>query len=301
VPGNLIVLGNACVDVTYHLSALPRPGETVNAEYVTRDLGGKGLNQAIAARRAGAELRFIAPVGRDPAASAIRRALAVEDIPNDDLIVRNGMCDSSVIMLDRAGENAIVSDTRQAGALTPAEVMPHLTLGQGDTLLLQGNLSAASTAAAVARATDMGAHVVINAAPFNPWLQDMRGAIGAIVVNAFEAMQWTGATTARAAANAIDAPVVVVTLGRGGCLVRGNDGTSTQFDAPSMRVVDTTGAGDVFVGTFVAEWLATSDPRGAARLAVHVASDMVTRVGTLLALPARDTVARLRAALDLAR
>ena len=301
MPEKLIVFGNACVDFTYHLAALPRPGETVNAKQVTRDLGGKGLNQAIAARRAGAELRFIAPVGRDPAADAIRRALTTEGVPIGDLIVRDGMSDSSVIMLDRAGENAIVSDTRQAGALMPDEATSRLGLGQGSTLLLQGNLSAATTAAAIARANAAGARVVLNAAPFNAWLRDVPGRIDVIIVNAFEAAQWTGAAALRDAVSAINASLAVVTLGRAGCLVRSYGREAIAIDAPSVRVVDTTGAGDVFTGTFVAQWLTSADSLEAAGLAVHAASDMVTRAGALSALPTRETLARLRAELGITR
>jgi ribokinase len=293
----LFVLGNACLDVTYHLGSLPLAGETVNALSVTRDLGGKGLIQAIAAHRAGADVRFIAPVGRDVTADAIERVLAEEGLRGGGLIVCEGVSDSSIIMLDRAGENAIVSDTAQAEALTPEQVGPLLRLEPTDALLLQGNLSQSLTTWAIARANAVGARVIINAAPVRPWLSQISGLISVGVANAVEAMAWTAVTSARAAITAIDAGLAVITTGGKGCLLRLANGALFEFIAPSVDVVDTTGAGDAFTGTFAAEWLVTGDPVASARLAVHAASDMVTRFGAASALPTRDSIHALRAAL----
>ena len=295
----LIIFGNACADVTYHLASLPQAGETVVATRITRDLGGKGLNQAIAARRGGARLRFIGPVGDDETARAIRSALLAESIDDVDLIVRGGSSDTSVILLGAAGENAIVSDTRQAETLDPAEITSRVALAQGDTLLLQGNLSRDATRAAITLANAVGARVVMNAAPLRTSAAALCGRVDVLIVNKLEASGWTGSDVQEdvvALIDRIDVPMVAVTLGMEGCFLRRRDDIRRGIAAPKVNAVDTTGAGDVFCGVFVAEWLATDDPLGAAELAVAAASDMVTRVGIVSALPSRDTIAQLRAA-----
>jgi ribokinase len=292
--GKLVILGNACRDVTYRLRSLPRPGETLNALAVDRDLGGKGLLQAIAARRAGADPLLIAAVGNDESAAAIRSALAKEGMGIGGLIPCKGASDSSVVLLDDNGENAIVSHTALSEHLTSAQVETRLRLHSNDVLLMQGNLSQALTIWAAERAKVAGAHVVVNGAPVRPWFSQALGRIGVGVANAGEAKEWTGALTARAAAAAIDAALVLITLGRDGCLVREATDAILVIGAPPVQVVDTTGAGDVFTGTFVAEWMRTGDPIASAELAVHAASDMVTRFGTVSALPTTESVERFR-------
>jgi len=296
MPSKLVVLGNACRDVTYRLPSLPRPGETLNAVAVTHDLGGKGLLQAIAARRAGADLVFIAAVGSDETAAAVRRALTEEGIGCEGLVVFRGASDSSVIMLDDSGENAIISHTALAEALTFAQVKPLLGLRSNDLLLLQGNLSQSLTSSAVEHARSAGAGIIANIAPVRPWPFQALGRISVGIANEGEAREWTGALTAAAAAAAIDAELALITLGRDGCLLRDASGTLRALDAPQVQAVDTAGAGDAFTGTFAAEWMRTGDPIASARLAVHAASDMVTRSGTLSALPTSQSLQHLRTA-----
>jgi ribokinase len=296
----LVVLGNAGGDLIYRVGTLPRPGETVIAENAASDLGGKGLNQAIMARRTGIGVRFIAPVGRDSVAEQIRRRLAVEGIDDSDLIVKDGASDSSAILIDARGENMIVSDTRQAEALTPGQVVPVLKLDPKDALLLQGNLSRDTTAAAIAAGNAAGATVILNAAPMRPWLAQLPGRIDVLIANRIEASEWAGAKHRHGLADVIASiavPLVVVTLGAEGCRIRGLGAIDCTIPAPQSSAVDTTGAGDTFVGAFVADWLVHGDPTSAAMLGVNAASDKVKRNGTVSALPTTATIGLLRARL----
>jgi ribokinase len=296
----LVVLGNAGRDLTYRVGALPRPGETVIAENAASDLGGKGLNQAIMARRTGIGVRFIAPVGRDSVAEQIRSQLAVEGIDDSDLIAKDGASDSSVVLIDAHGENAIVSDTRQVEALTPGQVVPVLKLGPKNALLLQGNLSRDTTAAAIAAGNAVGATVILNAAPMRPWLSQLPGRIDVLIANRIEASEWVGLKERHVLADiiaSINVPLVVITLGAEGCHIRRQGDIDRAISAPQTNAVDTTGAGDTFVGAFVADWLVHGDPTSAAMLGVHAASDKVTRDGTVSALPTTATISMLRARL----
>jgi ribokinase len=290
----IVVVGNACVDVTFRTDRLPVPGETVNALAVSEDLGGKGLNQAVAACRAGADVRLVAPVGDDAAADQIRAFLRDEGIPADDLVASPGRTDRSVILVDRAGENVIVTDAARAEAMALADGAAGLALALGDALVLQGNLPDATTRIAAEAARRAGASVVLNPAPFRPSLVGLAPLVDVLVVNAVEAARWSGVDDIDAALTRLGAPLALVTLGAAGCvLVRAGD-APVRIPSPPADAVDTVGAGDAFVGTFAAEWVRTRDPLRAARLAVAVASFKVVRSGTLSAFPSRAEVERLR-------
>ena len=293
-PRFLTVLGNACADTGYRLATLPRPGETVIALSVTDDLGGKGLNQAVAAARAGIVPRFIAPVGLDAVADQIGAALRLEGINDRDLIRRDGTSDSSLIMIDRDGENVIVSDTTQAEATSFQEVAQRLLLTQAHLLLLQGNLSQATTLAAVEAARAAGAAVALNAAPMREWLRHPE--VDILIANRGEAAEIAGlpvTTAPEVILAALSPPVVAITLGAGGCLLRDHFET-IHIAAPAVAVRDSAGAGDVFAGVFIAEWLITGNSVAAARLAVMAASTKVARPGTLSAFPTRSEIDQLR-------
>lgn len=297
----LVVLGNACRDITYRVRTLPKPGETVIASHVAFDLGGKGLNQAVAARRAGQPVRFVAAVGNDPVAQEIRRSLALEGIDPANLIAHDGQSDSSVILVDAEGENNIVSDTSRAEALRPDDILPRLKLKAEDTLLLQGNLSRETTEAAIVAARQAGSAIILNAAPFSHWLPAISDGIDVLVVNQLEAHLWAGLDESHSLENVMDAigaSMVIVTLGGKGCRLSDAKGSAMAIPAPSVNVIDTTVSGDVFTGTFAGEWLASGDNLRAATLAVYAASDKVTRQGSFSAIPTAGTVSRLKKQLE---
>ncbi len=272
------MVGNACLDVVYHLDSLPKPGETLIAQKVETDLGGKGLNQAIAAERAGADVQLIAVIGRDAAAERIKVALASESMAGSGLIVHEGASDSSLLLIEPEGENVIISNTGQALSLMPAEI----TLSSADLLLLQGNLSEETTLHAMDMARQAGMRVALNPSPFQHWFRDLPQ-VDLIIANQVEAD----------ALKENAARLKVVTLGDRGCLVK-QSGADIHIAAPKVRAMSAAGAGDVFAGTFIAEWLTTGDAGKAARLAVLAASDKTTRHGTLSAFPDRSAIAGFR-------
>src|SRR5215213_11528023 len=134
---SILVVGNAVVDIAYHVPRLPRPGETLLASARRTDVGGKGLNQAVAARRAGAEVRLVAPVGGDEAARRIHELLVREGLDPALLVAVNTPTDEAVIWVADDGENAIVSTAAAAQRLRPADLAAVDGLGSTDTLLMQ--------------------------------------------------------------------------------------------------------------------------------------------------------------------
>jgi ribokinase len=291
-PKRLTVLGNAAQDTAYRLQALPRPGETIIAQSITQDLGGKGFNQAVAAARAGARPVLVAPVGEDAIADDLARTLAAEAV-TDRLIRGSGRSDSAVILVDRHGENTIVSDTGQIEALDFDAVRPLLPLGPHDLLLMQGNLSQAATSAALAHARKAGAMIALNPSPLRPWLAGAD--IDLLIANRLEAALWSGlpqdaAPTALIGALAL--PMAIVTLGAEGAMLR-IGGDIHIAPAPRIEALDTTGAGDVLAGVFCALLSSGMDPARALRVAVGAASLQTLNEGTLRAMPSRAAIAAL--------
>src|SRR5262245_29391646 len=110
------VVGNAAIDTVFRVDRLPLPGETVVAADLSEDLGGKGANQAVMARRSGSKVRLVAAIGDDPAGARIRAVLGGEAVLTDGVVVWPGPTDRSSIYVDAAGENTIVSLTAAARA-----------------------------------------------------------------------------------------------------------------------------------------------------------------------------------------
>lgn len=287
---SLLVLGNAGLDIGLPIPRMPRPGETLLGGARTMAPGGKGLNQAVAAARAGlVPVSLVAPLGSDAEADTVATALRQEPFAELDLPRLSEATDCSILLVLPDGENCIVTSGACAASFSP-EAAARAGAKAGSWLLLQGNLSQAATAAAIGAAH--AANVMFNPAPL-AW--DCRAQLrhcAVVVANAGEAEALTG-QTGLDAANALleaGAGLAIVTLGAAGCAWAGADGTGA-FPAPAVHAIDSTGAGDAFCGTLAAYLCAgLAVPRSIA-IAQHAAALTVQRAGAYLALP---TAAELR-------
>lgn len=273
------VIGNATLDLTYRIARFPAMGETVLCTARRTGPGGKGLNQAVAAARAGATVRFHAPFGQDATAGILRDRLALEPDLHLHAWIREGLpSDESSIWVAADGENQIVSTAECARSVTPDEVAAALKQARtGDVLALQGNLSEATTAAALQSGRAAGMVTVVNPAPVGFGFEMLKGRVDVLVVNRIEA-----------AALGIDPDAddligfakglggaVIVTLGGESILYAQPDGAVGVHPVRTVVPVDTTGAGDAFVGTLCAALdrratlaLAIADAANAGRQAV---------------------------------
>lgn len=288
--GAVFVLGNAGVDLSLALAQLARPGETAVASGGVRAPGGKGLNQAVAAARAGARVRFCAPVGDDAEAGFVAAALAAEPLAGLRLLRRPGPTDISIVMVAADGENSIVSLCGCADTLDEAEAAAFAGgMAPADWLLVQGNLTAAATLAAMRAARG---RVMLNAAPLRWPVTPMLPSCAVLVVNRGEAEAATGLADPDAAALHLRAQgcgAAVVTLGAEGCVWAGADGLG-RLPAAVVQPLDTTGAGDALCGVLVARLASGQALPDALAAAQRAAALSVTRPGAYAALP---TVAEL--------
>ncbi len=299
----VVVVGSAMVDVAYRVERLPGPSESVLARGRTVDVGGKGLNQAIVARRAGAEVRYCAGLGRDPAATIIQARLEADGLSTAWLVSVPCATDESIVYVARSGENCIVSTDAAAKRLALTDVDDVLIgLSPGDVLLMQGNLSRELTGICLTRARAAGATTILNPAPIDFDYAGLWPLVDIAILNQIEAGTLTGEAgidAATAVLHGRGVGNVVLTLGSEGALVREGQGLPQRVPAPAVVAVDTTGAGDVLAGVVAAGIERDLPLLAAVRWAVAAASHKVTRPGTSSAFPTSVELAALARAIAL--
>ncbi|AYG62597.1 ribokinase [Rhizobium jaguaris] len=288
------VVGNVCIDTTFRVDRFPQPGETLNARGHADGVGGKGANQAVAAARTGADVRFFAAVGTDLAAAFIREQLKGEfDLRH--LSEKPLPSDRSTIVVNRDGENLIISGIDCAADFDPLRETGLLTvLAHGDILVMQGNLRSTVTDACLRAAKAAGATTILNPSPLSGEAVDL-AAVDIVIVNQGEAFEITGDPDPERAARDLvrrGAKAAIVTLGAAGCLLL-EDGAVDQIPAVKVVVVDTSGAGDVFCGCLAGYLTKGWTLAQSARAAVAAAALAVGRPGTLEACPSRAELTKI--------
>ncbi len=257
----VIVVGSVNLDLVIAAPRIPAPGETILGSDLVQRPGGKGANQAVAARRLGADTVLVAAMGDDATGSTLHAALSGEGVDLSQVATVDRATGTALIVVDEAGENAIVV----APGANQVLDLPHLSelaglLEQSDMLLLQLEIPLATALEAATRARDAGVTVMLNAAPLpaapSPTLNQLLAVVDVLVLNEGEAAHLLGkpappdlAGWGRLAADLgkLGPRVAVVTLGAQGALAATDGQIHTQL-AYEVKVVDTTGAGDSFSG-----------------------------------------------------
>ncbi len=297
-PVSAIVIGNITLDESFSLPALPRPGETLLASGSRRDLGGKGANQAILLARAGVATRLVARIGEDEPAALLRAMLAREGLEGGGLIGTEAPTDRSMILLAEDGENCIVSTATCARAMTARDATAALIEANAALLLMQGNLCASVTRAAMQAARERGTATVFNPAPADAEFAALWPLADLVVLNRTEAHALTGTDDAMHAASRIraaGAARVVVTLGADGAVMVDAQEQHTLPAVPAA-VLDTTGAGDTFTAVLAAAlFVRRMSAREALLAAARAAAVTVGRHGTLAAFPSAAELAAILA------
>jgi ribokinase len=251
----LVILGSVNADLLFKVKKLPAPGETVLCPGYEMAPGGKGSNQAAAAAKAGAATRFIGHLGDDAYGPIVRKLLVEAGIDCSGLATSARPTAIAVIGVDESGENAIIVASG-ANLDTAADQVPDELLGPGTTLLCQNEIRMSETAAILARGKARGARTILNLAPAGPLEPAVLDTLDVLVVNEIEARMAAGTREGEPVdlARRLAAEhqlTCVVTLGAAGAVAIGPDG-GWQVGSLPIRPVDTTGAGDAFVGVLAA-------------------------------------------------
>lgn len=284
-------LGSINLDYLYRVDHFVRPGETLASSDFRTLLGGKGANQSIALGRAGATVHHIGAIGRND--DWVLAELLACGVNTDRVALLDGASGHAIIQLDRHAENAIILYPGANHRLTREQIETSLAgAGRGDWLLMQHETNGLAEAIDLAR--QLGLSIAFNPAPMvadaaRPLIPD----VDLLIVNEVEAMDLTGTGDAEAAEAALTGLYpdlrILLTLGREGVVYSGPEGREHQ---PAFRVeaVDTTAAGDTFIGYCLAGLAAGAAPRESMRAGSAAAALCVTRLGAAQSIPKRDEV-----------
>jgi len=288
-PPKVAVVGSANVDLTTFSDVFPRPGETIFGQKFDLGFGGKGANQAVAARLCGAEVMMVARVGNDLFGSATIKNFESFGIDTRHVRIVEGVSSGvAPIFVESNGQNRIIVVKGANDLLKPDDVNAAADdLRAADTIVLQFEIPMETVCHTLRFARSHGIRCILNPAPAQPANISELCAADYFIPNESEAETITGLRVqtadgaARCAASLIEQGfrTVILTLGDKGSLLAGKDGS--EFIPPfPMTAKDTTGAGDAFIGSlsvFLAEGL---PEREALRRANLYAALSTTRVGT---------------------
>ncbi|WP_428682553.1 ribokinase [Reyranella sp.] len=295
----VVVCGSLNMDVVVQSPRRPAPGETILGAEVSFLPGGKGLNQAIASARLGMPTAMVGAVGNDAFANSLRGFLADNDVDSTGVTEIDGPATGVALIQVAEGDNSITvasgANMHFGASMLPDEPR------RDEVWVAQFETPLAATQEILARAHAAGARTVLNLAPYTEHPPEMLQAVDVAVLNEIELSQATG--TGLDASSSTDevvsackvlrergARAVIATLGARGAVVVTATGVES-IPAFQTRVVDTTGAGDCFVGALASQLAAGRTPAEAARFASAAASCSVERLGAAPAMPTGEEVA----------
>lgn len=289
----ILNFGSCNIDYVYSVDHIVIPGETEASAMLEQFPGGKGLNQSIAAARAGATVYHAGAIGAD--GELLRRVLADNGVDTRFLRTSEDRTGHAIIQLSKEGQNSILLYRGANGSMTHAyvdEVLSHFDAG--DVLVMQNEINLVPYI--MERAAARGMRILFNPAPFSADLATLDySKVTYLVLNEIEACGLGGAPTPNESLQRIRAAypttAVVMTLGGDGCVYA--DATqSFSHPAYCVPVVDTTAAGDTFIGYFLAALVHGEAPKMAVKKASAASAISVSRKGAATSIPTAKELAK---------
>lgn len=282
----ILNIGSINIDHVYQLEHFVRPGETLKSSHYSIFAGGKGFNQSIALARAGAKTLHAGKVGHN--AQWLVDRLRQDGVDTSHILEDEVQTGHAMIQVIPSGENAIVLDSGANHYLTESDIDAALeSCAAGDYLLVQNETNAVDYA--IKQAKKQNLKIAFNPAPMTKRVLDYPlDLVDVLVLNQTEAEQLSGKTDlsqiSSFISNRYSEATTVLTLGNKGAVCF-DQGTMYSEQALSVEVVDTTAAGDTFIGFFLAEIIFSGDFSIALKQAVHAAASCVTKQGAAESIP----------------
>ena len=283
------------MDLTCYADVLPEAGETSFGKSFITGFGGKGANQAIMARRCGSDVYMIGSVGEDLFGKSILQNFQRSGIDISFLTISDLPTGVAHIWVDSTGENRIIivpganNDIRPADAAAAIAKIPNLGI-----VIAQCEIPQAVTLAVFQAAKNRGCLTLLNPAPYQPLSQELLATTDWLVVNEVEFSQIHPQHSLPITDSLISAfragRSAVVTLGADGAAIVDASGSVSRVAAPKITPVDTTGAGDCFIGAFASALIQEFDPVKSVEFGVLAASQSVMRHGAQSSYPSADQI-----------
>ena len=270
----VVVVGSLNYDITVWVPRRPTRDETLQGSSVAENAGGKGANQAVAASRLGADVVMIGGVGADARGEYLLSQLQAAGVDARWVLQGPTATGTALITVDPEDVSIIIVPGANADVDAKHVERSAQEISAADVLLLQGEVSAEAARAAALIAAASSTTVVFNPAPYNEVAEHVLPLADVVIVNRNEAEEL----------GAFEPPVLITTLGEKGCEVLAS-GETIKVEAPSVEVLDPTGAGDAFVGAFAVAFVETGDPVAAATIAVRAGAAAVKVLGAQPSMP----------------
>ena len=291
----IAVVGSLNIDLVVQLDRMPAAGETVFGTTLERHPGGKGLNQAVAAARLESEVHMIGAVGDDGSGDWLRDVVRREGIHSDGIATATGTSGTALIEVDNSGQNRIIVIPGANDGLLPEHATAAVAaMDRVDVVIGQFEIRQTVTTAAFTAAHERGAVSVLNPAPAAAVSDELAAVTDWLIPNEHE---FAIIAAAAGLSDDVEDPAalvafaeglgvrLLVTLGERGAVIVGRDGKIRRVETPTVDAVDTTGAGDAFVGAFAFGLASGRSEDSAARLGCAIAAESVLRPGTQKSFP----------------
>jgi len=296
---NIHVVGALNADLVVRTPRFPQPGETISGEDLQVIPGGKGANQAVAAARLGANVSMLGRVGKDNFGDFLLDNLQSNHVDTTLIQRDDASTGTATIIVDSNGQNSIVLSAGANGKVSLLDV-EHASFSTFDLLLLQLEIPTPTVLSATQLAKQHGVRVILNPAPAKPLPDELISLADFIIPNETElslltSMEVKDIPSAEKAARVLLAKGsqnVIVTLGSKGALIV-NKETSTHVDTYHVDVVDTTAAGDAFIGGFANALLENKSLEESVRFGCACGALATTKFGAQPSLPMKEEVERL--------
>ena len=296
---NILVVGSLNADLVVRAPRFPQPGETISGEDLQVIPGGKGANQAVAAARLGSKVSMLGRVGKDNFGGFLLDNLGSNQVDAQFVKREDASTGTAIIVVDPNGQNSIVLSAGANGKVSHADVESVSFLNY-DLLLLQLEIPVPAVLAAARRAKENNLQVILNPAPAREISDELIALVDFIIPNESELHLLTGtdvkdvASAERASHILLQrgAQNVIVTLGDKGALIVNSD-QATHVDAFKVDVVDTTAAGDAFIGGFSTALLQDMSLEESVRYGCACGALAASKFGAQPSLPGKEEVERL--------
>ena len=287
---NIAVIGSTMMDLTVYADILPAAGETRFGESFTTGFGGKGANQAVMAARTGAKVAMITGIGKDGFGDESLKNFKDCQMDTSSVLRLNTHTGVAHIWVDGQGQNRISIVPGANFALTPQDAIDEVNkLKNVSVLIAQCEIPQEVTLAAFRTAQELGITTILNPAPYQPLTDDLLELTDWLIPNEIEFAELDHSHRApdsdEVIASLRSKGRTIVTLGSEGAALVTLDGKVKRFSAKKVSAIDTTGAGDCFIGAFAAALASGASEESAVQFGIDCATKSVMRKGAQSSYP----------------
>lgn len=295
-PSVIVVVGSAMMDLTAYADVLPEPGQTLAGQLFTTGFGGKGANQAVMAAHCGAQVHFIGNLGDDVFGKAIADNFVKVGINSQFVETSDSPTGVAHIWVDGNGENRIIIIPGANHEISSSKAVDAINqISDLSIVLAQCEIKQEVTVAAFIAAKARGCITILNPAPYQEISAELLALSDWIIPNETEFRELHGElpTSDQILKSFRPGKSSIVTLGSKGAAYISPTGEVHHASAPKVTAIDTTGAGDSFVGSFAFALASGKEPVEAMKFGIAIASHSVTRKGAQSSYPNQTEIATL--------